>query len=73
MTTSDEVRQIALDLAERGVATEPAVRELLVCCGDHRVSVVRARQLLAHVETGGAGTARARELLDLVLVRGTWA
>ena len=73
MATSDEVRRIALDLAERGVETEPAVRELLVCCGDHRVSVVRARQTLAESEVAGDSVARAIGLLDLVLVRGSWA
>jgi hypothetical protein len=60
VATSDDVRQIAIDLAERGVQTEPAVRELLVCIGDHRVSVVRARQTLADSELGGDTAARDR-------------
>jgi len=71
VTTSDEVRQTALDLAKRGVETDPAVQELLDCCGDHRVSVVRARQTLP--DEGGESVARATELLDLVLERGNWA
>jgi hypothetical protein len=73
VATSDEVRQIAIDLAERGMQTDPAVRQLLVYCGDHRVSVVRARQTLADSELGGDIVARATAPLDLVLVRGTWA
>lgn len=72
MATSDEVRQIALDLAKRGVETDPAVRELLVCCGDYRVSVVRARQTLADSEVRGEAVARAISLLDMTLVRGSW-
>lgn len=75
MATSDEVRRTALDVAERSEETEAAVREILECCGDHRVSVVRARQILAEDEdeaTNGA-TCRAIELLDLVLERGSWA
>jgi hypothetical protein len=72
VATSDEVRQLALDLADRGVETEPAVRELLVFCGDHRVPVVRARQALSESEVGGESVARAIQLLDLALVRGAW-
>jgi hypothetical protein len=72
VTTSDEVRQTALDLAERGEETDPAVQALLDCCGDHRVAVVRARQTLAEDGEGGA-VARATELLDLALERGSWA
>jgi hypothetical protein len=70
--TSDEVRQIVLDLANRGVETDPAVRELLVCFGDHRVSVVLARQTLADSEVSGDTVARAIALLDIALVRGSW-
>ena len=75
MATSEDVWQMALDLAERGEDTDTAVHELLACCGDHRVSVVVARQTL----TGASGeeppgtVARAIELLDTVLERGTWA
>jgi hypothetical protein len=71
MATSDEVRQAALDLAERGVETDAAVQELLSCCGDHRVSVVRARQTLAGTAREGT-VERATELLDQVLERGNW-
>jgi hypothetical protein len=73
VATSDEVLDSALDLAERGVETEAAVRELLSCCGDHRVSVVRARQSLADREDGRVSTERALELIELVLDRGEWA
>ena len=72
MDTSDEVRQIVLDLANRGVETDPAVRELLVCFGDHRVSVVLARQTLSDSEVSGDTVARAIALLDIALVRGSW-
>jgi hypothetical protein len=73
VTTSDEVRQTALDLAERGVETDPAVQALLDCSGDHRVAVVRARQTLAEDGEGeGDAVARATELLDLALERGSW-
>jgi hypothetical protein len=71
VTTSDEVRQTALDLAERGVETDPAVQELLDRTGDHRVAVVRARQTLAE-DGEGEAVVRATELLDLALERGTW-
>ena len=75
MATSDEVRRTALDVAERSEETGAAVREILECCGDHRVSVVRARQTLAAEEDEAANgaTRRAIELLDLVLERGSWA
>jgi hypothetical protein len=54
VATSDEVRQIAIDLAERGVETDPAVRELLVFCGDHRVSVAGAIALLDMARVRGS-------------------
>jgi hypothetical protein len=75
MATSDEVRRTALDLAERGEATDEAVDEILSCCGDHRVSLIRARQSLAEGEEEAAngGAHRAVELLDLALERGSWA
>jgi hypothetical protein len=70
MTTADEVRQRALALARAGSATEDAIRELLDCCGDKRVSVVLARR---EVLGGGDGpdpvSERASELLDEVLRR----
>jgi hypothetical protein len=72
MATSDEVRNTAMELAERGEETDAAVREVLSCCGDHRVSLVRARQSLEDEEGDGA-TSRAIELLELALERGTWA
>jgi hypothetical protein len=73
VATSDEVRQTALDLAEREIGTEQAVRELLACCGDHRVSVVRARQTLSEGELEDRTVTRAIEFLDEVLERGAWA
>jgi hypothetical protein len=65
MTTADEVRDRALDLARAGTDREDAVRDLLDCCGERRVSVVRARQEL--VDLGGADDAVS--LLDEVLAR----
>ena len=56
MTTSDELQERALALAQQGVSTDDAVAELLACCADHRVPVVRARQGLAGpVSRGAAG------------------
>jgi hypothetical protein len=75
MATSDDVRQTALDLAERGEDSATAVRELLACCGDHRVSVVVARQALSDAsgEDPQGAVSRAIEFLDAVLERGSWA
>jgi hypothetical protein len=70
MTTSDEVRQRALDLARAGASTEQAIRELRECCGDRRVPVVLARQhLVEEEEAEQPVSARAVELLDEVLGR----
>jgi hypothetical protein len=65
VTTADKVKDRALDLAQAGTAREEAIRELLDCCGERRVSVVRARQEL--VDRGGADDAVS--LLDDVLAR----
>jgi hypothetical protein len=65
MTTADQVRDRALDLARAGAAREDAIRDLFECCGERRVSVVRARQEL--VDRGGAD--EAVSLLDDVLAR----
>jgi hypothetical protein len=75
MATSEEVRTIALDLADRGTDTETAVQELLACCGDHRVSVVVARRALTEDGDGNGDRriGRAVELLDHVLAEGSWA
>jgi hypothetical protein len=75
VANSEDVRQMALDLAERGEETDVAVRELLTRCGDHRVSVVVARQTRSEAEGEDQdGTvARAIELLDIVLEHGSWA
>jgi hypothetical protein len=65
MTTADQVKDRALDLARRGTPEEEAVRDLLDCCGERRVSVVRARREL--MDQGGAD--QAVRLLDQVLAR----
>jgi hypothetical protein len=65
MTTADQVKDRALDLARRGTPEEEAVRDLLDCCGERRVSVVRARREL--IDQGGAD--QAVRLLDQVLAR----
>jgi hypothetical protein len=65
VTTADKVKDRALDLAQAGTAREEAIRDLLDCCGERRVSVVRARQEL--VDRGGADDAVS--LLDDVLAR----
>lgn len=74
MVTSEDVWNTAIDLAERGEDTDTAVRELLACCGDHRVSVVVARQTLsvASGEDPPGTFSRAIELLDAVLEHGSW-
>ena len=73
MASSDEVRQMAHALAEQGQETDAAVRELLAFCEDHRVPVVVARQSLSEGDRQDASVARAIELLDAVLDRGSWA
>jgi hypothetical protein len=65
MTTADQVKDRALDLARMETPEEEAIRDLLDCCGERRVSVVRARREL--VDQGGAD--RAVRLLDEVLAR----
>jgi hypothetical protein len=65
MTTADQVRDRALRLVDQGVPREEAVQDLLDCCGDKRVSAVRARDEL--VEQGAPE--EAVELLKEVLTR----
>jgi hypothetical protein len=65
MTTADQVKDRALDLARRGTPEEEAVRDLRDSCGERRVSVVRARREL--MDQGGAD--QAVRLLDQVLAR----
>jgi hypothetical protein len=65
MTTADQVKDRALDLARMGTPEEEAIRDLLDCCGERRVSVVRARREL--MDQGGAD--EAVRLLDEVLAR----
>jgi hypothetical protein len=73
VASSDEVQSMALALAEQGQDTDAAVRELLALCEDHRVSVVVARRSLSEGDRQDASAARAIELLDAVLERGSWA
>ena len=73
MASSDEVLRMVLALAEQGQEMDAAVRELLAFCEDHRVSVVLARQSLSEGDRQDASVARAIELLDAVLDRGSWA
>jgi L-asparaginase/Glu-tRNA(Gln) amidotransferase subunit D len=75
MTTSDELQERALALAQQGVSTDDAVAELLARCADHRVPVVRARQGLAGRSAAapqGEVVARAVALLEETLRRGSW-
>ena len=75
MTTSEELRERALALAQAGASTDDAVAELLVRCGDHRVPLVRARQALADQSASapeGEAVARAAALLEETLRRGSW-
>lgn len=70
MTTSDEVRRRALALASAETTTEDALRELLECCGEKRVSVVMARRQVHGPDQGPDPISeRAAELLDEVLRR----
>jgi MoxR-like ATPase len=75
MTTSDELRERALALAQAGASTDDAVAELLDRCAGHRVPLVRARQALADRSTTapeGEAVARAAALLEETLRRGSW-
>jgi glycine cleavage system regulatory protein len=76
MTTSDELRDRVLALDRHGVATDDAVVELLACCADHRVPLVRARQALADQAAAaalqGEVGARAVALLEETLRCGPW-
>jgi hypothetical protein len=65
MTTADQVKDRALDLARRGTPEEEAILDLMDCCGEKRVSVVRARREL--MDQGGVD--QAVRLLDEVLAR----
>jgi hypothetical protein len=71
MTTSEIVRDRALELARSGMPLDEAVTELTEACGGRRVAAVRARQeLAAMLDRNEASEAQASiELLDEVLVR----
>ena len=72
MTTADAVRERALSLARTETDRDEALRELQDCCGDRRVSVIRARQQLVtwvDSETDQSHAMHAIELLDELLDR----
>jgi hypothetical protein len=75
MTTSEELRERALALAQAGTSTDEGVAELLALSADHRVPLVRARQALADQAAAapqGEVAARAVALLEETLRRGSW-
>jgi hypothetical protein len=75
MTTSEQLRERALALAQAGASTDEAVAELLALSADHRVPLVRARQALAGQPAApppGEVVARAVALLEETLRRGSW-
>jgi hypothetical protein len=75
MTTSEQLRERALTLAQAGASTDQAVAELLALSADHRVPLVRARQALADQPAAppqGEVVARAVALLEETLRRGSW-
>lgn len=53
MTTSEIVRDRALELAQAGMEGDRAVSELSDACGGRRVAAVRARQELVAMLDGG--------------------
>jgi hypothetical protein len=70
VTTATMVMDRALSLARVGTDEEAAVRDLLQCCGENRVSVVVARRRVLELDSeGDANAVRAAELLDQVLTR----
>jgi hypothetical protein len=72
MTTADAVRERALALARSETEQDEALRDLRECCGDRRVSAVRARQQLVSwldSEPDQSDAMRAIELLDELLDR----
>ncbi|MFL5797123.1 MAG: hypothetical protein ACJ77A_04210 [Actinomycetota bacterium] len=74
MSTAETLVDRACELAGSGTDTDTAVRELLDCCADRRVSVVMARRSLE--ERMGADEdpklARAVEILGETLRAGPW-
>ena len=72
MSTSDDVRDLAIALARTETDQDRAVHELETLCAGRRVSAVRARQLLLSSLGDGPpepDTARAIQLLDELLER----
>ena len=75
MSTAETLVDRACDLAGTGADTDTAVRELLDCCADRRVSVVMARRSLEErmrAEQQDPTLARAVEILDETLRAGPW-
>jgi len=81
MSTADTVAERAIELAGTGAETDDAVRDLLECCADKRVSVVMAkRHIEERMEESGDGEggdgdptlARAIEILGETLEKGPW-
>jgi hypothetical protein len=71
VTTADIVMNRALALAGEPTEEDIAVKDLLECCGDRRVSVVLAHRYLTDrlAKEPDPQTARAAELVERVLRR----
>jgi hypothetical protein len=72
MATSAVVHDTALALIHADADPESAIQDLLARCGDKRVAVVAARQMLMAESVESEPARRAVELLDEVLRRGPW-
>lgn len=75
MTTAESVLERAVTHASVRTELDDAVADLLASCGGSRVAVVRARQEMIHradANPGDPSAARALELLEEALRRGSW-
>lgn len=75
MTTAESVLERAVTHASVRTELDDAVEDLLASCGGSRVAVVRARQEMIHrseASPGDSAAARAIELLNEALRRGSW-
>jgi hypothetical protein len=74
MSTAETLVDRACDLAGAGADTDTAVRELLDCCADRRVSVVMARRSLEERMAADEDPTlvRAAEILEETLRAGPW-
>lgn len=75
MSTAETLAERAVELAGAGTATDDAVRDLLDCCADKRVSVVMAkRSIEERLADAGEDPAlsKAVEYLDETLHQGPW-